>query len=540
MDIREVAVVGLGTMGAGIAEVFARAGLQVTAVEADPGALSKGMSILDRSLRKAISRGRMTQDEYAEIAARVTPGPGIASLAGADLVIEVVPEQMAIKHAVIAELDQVLRPSAIIATNTSSLSVTTIAAGSAHPGRVVGMHFFNPAPVMRLVEVVTTVLTEPGVADAVTSFAARLGKTPVRVTDRAGFVANALLLPYLNHAARLVEVGYASRDDIDLAVTAGIGLPMGPLALLDLIGLDTSVAILEVLGHELGGSRYVPAPLLRRLTDAGRTGRKSGAGFYEYGERGAGGATGSPSEGNAELPAAPGTVTLIDPAVAEPVSAAHSDRAADLASLIAAAGISVTRNPAHPSDLVIIAIGPEGGVLAPATAASRAADAVGLHLPLPGLGSNGLGQVAGTQRAATSAAAGADPPAGLAELVPNPFTSDAAVATARALVARLGLRAIRSADRPGLLVSALLYAHLRDAVAMIADGYATPDGVDTAMTLGCGYPRGPMRLLADAGPDEAMGVLAAMHAGYGDPAFAPPPLLRDYALSGPAPAGKGD
>jgi 3-hydroxybutyryl-CoA dehydrogenase len=532
----------MGTMGAGIAEVFARARLQVTAVEADPDALSKGMSILDRSLRKLVSRGRLTQDEYAEIAGRVRPGTGVASLSGVDLVVEVVPEQMAIKHAVIAELDQVLRPSAIIATNTSSLSVTTIAVGSAHPERVVGMHFFNPAPVMRLVEVVTTVLTEPAVADAVTSLAARLGKTPVRVTDRAGFVANALLLPYLNHAARLAETGYATRDDIDLAVTAGIGLPMGPLALLDLIGLDTSVAILEVLRREFGGSRFVPAPLLRRLADAGRTGRKSGAGFYEYGEQRSGGTAGSASQDYADLPAAPGTVTLIDQGVtaAGGALAGHSDRAAELASMIAAAGISVTRNPSHSSDLVIIAIGPEGGVLGPASAAGRAAEAVGLHLPVPGLASGGFGQVAGKQRTAASAPAGQDSPAGLAELVPNPFTSDGALATARALVARLGLQAVVSADRPGLLVGALLFAHVRDAVAMVADGYTTPEGVDVAMTLGCGYPRGPMRLLADAGPDEAMRVLAAMHAGYGDPAFAPPPLLRDYAAGGLTLAGKGD
>src|SRR5207245_2201035 len=193
--------------------------------------------ILDGSLRKAVSRGRLTQDEYSEIAGRVSPGQAVASLSGADLVIEVVPEQLAIKRQVIADLDEALSPAAIIATNTSSLSVTTIAAGSAHPGRVVGMHFFNPAPVMRLVEVVTTVLTEPAAAHAVTALAARLGKTPVQVTDRAGFVANALLLPYLNHAARLFETGHASRDDIDLAVTTGVGLPMGPLALLDLIGL---------------------------------------------------------------------------------------------------------------------------------------------------------------------------------------------------------------------------------------------------------------------------------------------------------------
>jgi 3-hydroxybutyryl-CoA dehydrogenase len=544
MQIREVGVVGLGTMGAGIAEVFARAGLRVSAVEADPDALSKGLSILDRSLSKLVSRGRLTQDEYAAIASRVTPGPAIASLSTADLVIEVVPEQLGIKRTVIAELDRVLRPSAIIATNTSSMSVTTIAAGSAHPGRVVGMHFFNPAPVMRLVEVVTTVLTESAVADAVTALAERLGKTPVKVTDRAGFVANALLLPYLNHAARLLETGYATRDDIDLAVTAGVGLPMGPLALLDLIGLDTSLAILEVLEREFGGTRYVPAPLLRRLTEAGRTGRKSGSGFYEYRERGpggTGGTGGSTSEDNADLPVPPGTVTLIDPAAAagsgSGASAAavdvsmgpHSDRAADLASLIAAAGISVTRNPSHPSDLVIVAIGPEGGVLGPATAAGRAADAVGLHLPVPGLAKDGRHRVIGAQRAGANQDAGSDTEAGVAELVPSPLTSDHALASGRALVAKLGLRSVRSADRPGLLVGALLFAHLRDAVAMVADGYTTAEGVDAAMTLGCGYRRGPMRLLADAGPQEAMRVLAAMHASYGDPAFAPPPLLRDYA-----------
>ncbi len=525
MDVREVGVVGLGTMGAGIAEVLARAGLRVTAAEADPDALSRGMGILDGSLRRAVSRGRLTEDERAEIAGRVSPAPALASLSGADLVIEVVPEQLAIKRQVIAELDRALAPSAIIATNTSSLSVTTIAAGSAHPGRVIGMHFFNPAPVMRLVEVVTTVLTEPPVAVAVTALATRLGKTPVQVTDRAGFVANALLLPYLNHAARLFETGYATRDDIDLAVTAGIGLPMGPLALLDLIGLDIALAVLEVLEREFGGSRYTPAPLLRRMTDAGRTGRKSGAGFYDYTGQRPAGPGGTPAADQPDLSPLPGTVTLIDPAMAAggngggagaagTAAGPHSDRAAELASLIAAAGISVTRNPAHATDLVIVAVGPEGGVLGAASAAGRAADAVGLHLPAP---------------PAKAAGAAADV---VAELVASPFTSDRALAAAGAVIARLGRRAVRSADRPGLLAGALLFAHLRDAVTMVADGYATPGDVDTAMTLGCGYPSGPMRMLADAGPAEAVRVLSAMHAGYGDPAFAPPPLLREYAVGG--------
>ncbi len=503
MEIRAVGVVGLGTMGAGIAEVFARAGLPVTAVESDPGALTRGLSILDTSVARAVSRGKLTEDEHAQIVGLVRAGPSMASLAGADLVVEVVPEQLAIKRGILAELDQVLRPDAIIATNTSSLSVTAIAAGSAHPGRVVGMHFFNPAPVMRLVEVVTTVLTDPAAAQAVTALAGRLGKTPVQVTDRAGFVANALLLPYLNHAVRLLETGSATREDIDLAGTAGIGLPMGPLALLDLIGLDTSLAILQVLQGEFGGTRYTPAPLLRRLVDAGRAGRKSGSGFYDYPAAPHAGGDSPADQGG--QPPGPGTVTLLDP---EQEFAGHagpqSEHAAELASLIAAAGVSVTRNPAHPSDLVIVAVGPQGGVLGPAVAAGRAADAVGVHLAAPGL----------------------------AEVVPSPLTSAAAFAHVSALTARLSLRAVRSADRPGLLVGALLYPHLRDAIVMIQDGYATPSDVDAAMTLGCGYPRGPVRLLADLGVERAVAVLSAMHAGFGDPAFAPPPLLTEYALGG--------
>ena len=498
MDIREVGVVGLGTMGAGIAEVFARGGLAVTAVEADEGALARGLSVLDGSLDRAVSRGRLTADERTEIRDRVRAASSVAGLSGADLVIEVVPEQLDIKRQVLAALDEVLRPEAIIATNTSSLSVTTIAAASARPGRVAGMHFFNPAPVMGLVEVVTTVLIEPATCDTVTGLARRLGKTPVQVTDRAGFVANALLLPYLNHAVRLLETGYATREDIDLAVTAGIGLPMGPLALLDLIGLDTSLAILEVLDREFGGTRYTPAPLLRRLADAGRTGRKAGRGFFDYAGK-------APDVPAGEQPGPPpGTVTLLDGSA----DAGHQERTADLASRIAAAGVSVTRNPAHPSDLAIVATGPQGGVLAAATAAGRTPDAAGLHLTGP------------------------DPakPA-LAELVITAATSAAALAHAQALVAKLGLPVVRTADRPGLLAGALMFPHLRDCAAMVDDGYAAAADIDTAMTLGCGYPRGPMRLLADAGPATAVVVLDAMHAAYGDPAFAPTPLLREQPLA---------
>ena len=523
MRIRTVGIIGLGTMGAGIAEVFARSGYPVTAVEVDPEALVKGIATLDASLGKAVTKGRLTEDERAEIIARVTAGAKLPDLSEVDLVIEVVPEQLAIKRKVLAELDHICRPDAIIATNTSSLSVTAIAGGSEHPGRVVGMHFFNPAPVMRLVEVVTTVLTDHDVAAAVTDLAGRLGKTPVQVTDRAGFVANALLLPYLNHAVRLLETGYASRDDIELAATEGIGLPMGPLTLLDLIGLDTSLAILEVLEREFGGTRYTPSPLLRRMTDAGRVGRKSGSGFFDYQSKPSTGGN-SPDFPNVNQPRAPGTVTLIDPSV--PAGDGSGDRSADLASMLAAAGINVTRNPAHSTELALVAIGPKGGVLGPAMAASRAADAVGLHLAVhaPRSDIRKAGYPKSDYRISGSA--------GFAELAPSTLTSPAAVDAARAVAAKLGLRTVVTADRPGLLVGALLYPHLSDAVAMVADGYATPGDVDAAMTLGCGYPRGPMRMLAEAGLAQVADVLAAMYAAYGDPAFLPPPLLTDFARAG--------
>ncbi|HEU5419963.1 MAG TPA: 3-hydroxybutyryl-CoA dehydrogenase [Streptosporangiaceae bacterium] len=498
MDIREVAVIGLGTMGAGIAEVLARGGLQVVAVEADPEALRRGMSILQRSLDRAVSRGKLTSDEQAAIAGRVRPAGGFDEAAGADLAIEAVPERMEIKRQVFAELDRVCRPEAILATNTSSLSVTEIAAGTQHPGRVAGLHFFNPAPVMRLVEVVGTVLTEEAVLTAAAGLAARLGKTCVRVSDRAGFVANALLLPYLNHAVTLLETRFATREDIDTAATAGIGLPMGPLALLDLIGLDTSLSILEVLHGELGGPRYQPAPLLRRLVAAGRTGRKSGRGLYDYGSAGPPPATATSEMPDEAAGAGPAVITLTGPG-AGPGS--------ELAAAAEAAGVTVRTDPAQPSDLVLIAASPAAPVLAAALAAGRPAETVGLHLAGP-------------------------PGARLAELVPTRLTSPAAAAAAAALAARLGLRAVHAPDRPGFLTGTLLYPHLADAVRMVQDGYASAADVDTAMTLGCGYPRGPLDLLDQAGPAAVLEVLQAMHLVYGAPAVAAPPLLAEHAAAG--------
>lgn len=275
-----VGVVGLGTMGAGIAESFARAGLGVIGVEAGPEALARGRGHLEGSVGRAVAKGRLTEAESAEILGRVTLTTSLEDLADADLVIEAVPEVMEFKRALFTDLDRVCKPSAVLATNTSSLSVTAIAACTTRPGRVVGMHFFNPAPVMRLVEVIHTLLTEEGLAEEVAGLARRLGKSPVTVGDRAGFVVNRLLLPYLNHAAVLLESGLATRDGIDTAMRLGAGLPMGPFALLDLIGLDTSYEVMSVLFQESRDRRHAPAPILRELVSAGLLGRKTGGGFH--------------------------------------------------------------------------------------------------------------------------------------------------------------------------------------------------------------------------------------------------------------------
>ena len=281
--IREVAVIGLGLMGSGIAELVARSGRRVVAIEISQDFLDQGMARLRASLDKAVSRGKLTDTAREEILARIRPTDDIAAgVAGADLVIEAIPERMDLKRSLYAQLDEACRADAILATNTSSLSITEIAGGTQYPARVAGLHFFNPAPVMKLVEVISTVLTSPETTQTLALLARDLGKTPVQVSDRAGFIVNALLVPYLNHAVRLLETAQATREDIDKAATAGLGLPMGPLTLLDLIGLDTSLAVLEVLQAEFGGTRYAPASLLRKLCDARLFGRKSGRGFYDY------------------------------------------------------------------------------------------------------------------------------------------------------------------------------------------------------------------------------------------------------------------
>ena len=276
-----VGVVGAGTMGAGIAEVAARAGLPVVLRELDQALLERGFGRLEASLDRAVERGKLPASERDEVRGRVRGTTELDALGGCDLVIEAASEDLDVKLALFAELDQLLKPEAVLATNTSSLPLVRLGAVTGRPERVIGLHFFNPAPVMRLVEVVRTVRTAPEVvAAAVVELAARLGKTPVLVGDRAGFVVNRLLCPFLNHAALLLDQGAAPRDAIDAEVTAQLGHPMGPFQLMDLIGLDVMVAVMDAIWAETRHPRHAAAPVLRELAAAGMLGRKSGAGFH--------------------------------------------------------------------------------------------------------------------------------------------------------------------------------------------------------------------------------------------------------------------
>ncbi len=463
MQIERAAVVGLGTMGAGIAEVLASAGLAVIGIEVDEAVLEAGRRRLNGSLDRAVERGRLDADQRTAIADRLSFATDRTALAEVDLVVEAVPERLDIKTALFTELHGICPAHTVFATNTSSLPVTAIAAASGRPDRVVGMHFFNPAPVMRLVEVVSTLLASTNAVDAVTDLARRCGKTPVVVGDRAGFIANTLLVGYLGHAARLVDARVAAVADIDAAITASCGLPMGPLRLLDLIGLDVTVEILRVLDEEFASPRYRVAPLLRRLTLAGQLGIKSGHGFYAY-------------EGREATPAV------------------DSGPLADVLADGASSQVRVSVAPGDDPETVSAALGGlpvEAPGKAPVAVhvprAPRSAPVVEVVVPDLGAGS---------------------PPS---ELI-------AAVAAVRRQAEAAGRTVVVCKDRPGYVVEALLYEQLNDAAAMVGDGYASVDDVDTAMTLGCGYPAGPFAMLREVGA-------ATVAAAVADPA----PLLRELA-----------
>jgi 3-hydroxybutyryl-CoA dehydrogenase len=281
-DIFAVGVVGSGIMGGGLAEVAARAGHEVVLRSRTSAAAEAAVAGIAAGLDRQVAKGRLDADERCAILTRISPTHDLAALASCDLVIESVVEDLPVKRSLFAELDALVQPSAILATNTSTLPVVELAMATQRPAQVCGIHFFNPAPVMKLVEVVRPITASDDTIERAVEFAGRCGKDAVTVADHAGFVVNALLFPYLNNAIRLLERGTATMADIDTAMQGGCGFPMGPFALLDLVGLDTSLAILEALYDESRDPHVAPMPLLRRKVTAGQLGRKSGRGFYEY------------------------------------------------------------------------------------------------------------------------------------------------------------------------------------------------------------------------------------------------------------------
>jgi 3-hydroxybutyryl-CoA dehydrogenase len=574
-ELNEVGVVGLGTMGAGIAEVLARAGLSVTAVEINDEAVARGRAHVEHSTDRAVSRGKLDPAERDAIFERIRFSSSMDDLANAELVIEAVPERMELKTEIFAQLDKICPPDTILATNTSSLSVTELSVATGRPSKVIGMHFFNPAPVMKLVEVVRTVVTEPSVVDDVEALAARLGKIDVTIGDKAGFIANALLFGYLNHAVSMYENHYASREDIDAAMRLGCGLPMGPLALMDLIGIDTAYEILDTMYKQSRNRLHAPSPIIKQMMTAGLLGRKVGRGFYTYAEEGAaevvpdaqtpatGGAaegardvrtvgvvgSGTMATGIIEVVAKGGYDVRFVARGAEKVEAVRKALAKSLEKQVVRGRLDeavrdeiLTRVTGTTSldeladrDLIIEAvveslpvkealfanlgeIARPGAVLATTTSSLpviECAQASGRPADVVGMHFFNPAQVMK-----------------LVEVVSTISTAPDVAATAHAVSAKLGKHAVSCTDRAGFIVNALLFPYLNDAVKMLEAHYATADDIDAAMKVGCGYPMGPFELLDVVGLDVSLAIERELYTEFREPGFAPAPLLEHLVTAG--------
>jgi 3-hydroxybutyryl-CoA dehydrogenase len=581
--IESVGIVGLGTMGAGIAEVFARGGLRVVATEIDAAALERGEATLVGSTDRAVARGKLTERDRADLLGRISFRIGLDALADVDLVVEAVPEQLALKQRIFADLDRICKPSAILATNTSSLSVTEISVATTRPNRVLGMHFFNPAPIMKLVEIIRTVVTAPEIVDEIETLCTGLGKVDVTISDRAGFIANALLFGYLNHAVSMYEGRYASREDIDAAMRLGCGLPMGPLALMDLIGLDTAYEILDTM-YRRGGRdrRHAPVPLIKQMVTAGLLGRKSGRGFYTYDKPGSPKVvpdeetptTGTAAEAGVEAGAEARPANTIGVAGSGIMAAgiievcarsgygvvsvsrgqekssrlagkvrASLDKSvvrgklteAERDAAIARVTWSTTLDDLSGVDLVIEAVVEELSVKKALFASLDEICKPGVLLATTTSSLPVIECAMATQRPRDVVGLHFFNPApvmGLVEVVRTIRTSDEAVDTARALCHTLSKQPVVCADRSGFVVNALLFPYLNDAVKMLEASYATADDIDYAMKLGCGYPMGPFELLDVVGLDVALAIQRELYLELREPGFAPAPLLEHLVTAG--------
>ncbi|HEX5996079.1 MAG TPA: 3-hydroxybutyryl-CoA dehydrogenase [Jiangellales bacterium] len=577
-EINTVGVVGLGTMGAGIVEVFARNGIDVVAVDINDKAVERGRATLAGSTERAVKRGKLVPEQRDALLARATFAVGLGALREVDLVIEAVPEHLDLKQDIFGQLDRICKPSAILATNTSSLSVTEIAVATTRPNQVVGIHFFNPAPIMKLVEVVRTVVTTPEAVADVEALCGRLGKLAVTINDRAGFIANALLFGYLNHAVGMYEAHYAAREDIDAAMKLGCGLPMGPLALMDLIGLDTAYEILDTM-YRRGGRdrRHAPVPLLKQMVTAGLLGRKSGRGFYTYDK------PGSPVVVPDEQTPAATDAALADGArsIAKVGVVGSGTMATGIIEVFARSGyevVSVTRgseksdrvrDAAQTSlnkgvvrgklseadrdaalarvtwsssldhladvDLVVEAVVEELSVKKALFASLDEICKPGVVLATTTSSLPVIECAMATQRPADVVGLHLFNPAPvmpLVEIVQTIRSAPEAVATARAVCASLGKTGVVCSDRSGFIVNALLFPYLNDAVKMLEASYSTADDIDNAMKLGCGYPMGPFELLDVIGLDVALAIQRELYLELREPGFAPAPLLEHLVTAG--------
>ncbi|MGW3913941.1 3-hydroxyacyl-CoA dehydrogenase family protein [Streptomyces sp. NPDC005070] len=573
--LKTVAVVGLGTMGTGIAEVLVRAGRDVIGIDISEAAATQAVATLEASTARAVRREHLSDAERTDALARFRTFTDLAAAADADLVIEVTPESYEIKQQVFRALDGVVRREAILATGTNALSVTRLAADSAHPERVLGLHFFNPAPAMKLVEVVSSVLTAPTAVGAVTDLALELGKEPVAVGDRPGFVADGLLFGYLNQAAAMYEAKYASREDIDAAMKLGCGLPMGPLALLDLIGVDTARTVLEAMYSESRDRLHAPAPILKQLSEAGLTGRKSGRGFYSYE------APGSDAVVRDALTPLEGAVLAEGRTVRSVGVAGSGTMASGIAEVFAKAGYEVvlaarTEEKAQTAKARIgksLSRSVDKGRMT-AEAAARTLELItptgsyddfaDVDLALEAVAEDlevkqqlfgtfdkvcKPGAILATTTSSLPVVACARatsrpqdvigmhffnpaPAMKLVEVVRTVLTGDDVHATVREVCAKIRKHPVDCGDRAGFIVNALLFPYLNNAIKMVQEHYASLDDIDAAMKLGGGYPMGPFELLDVVGLDVSLAIEKVLHREFRDPGLAPAPLLEHLVAAG--------
>ncbi|MFE6750184.1 3-hydroxyacyl-CoA dehydrogenase family protein [Kitasatospora purpeofusca] len=568
-----VAVVGLGTMGTGVAVAVARSGRRVIGIEADEKSAARALARIEESTAHAVARERLTAEERAGLLGRLTVGHALDAAAEADLVIEEVPEQLELKRELFAELDRICPAGTVFATGTTALSVTRIAAATARPDRVLGLHFFNPVHTMKLVEVVRTVLTAPQVAEDAAALARDLGKEPVAAGDRAGFVVNGLLFAYLNQAAAMYESKYATREDIDAAMRLGCGLPMGPLALLDLIGVDTARTVLEAMYEQSRDRLHAPAPILGQLVSAGLLGRKTGRGFYTYEAPGSsrvvGTATGparpgvtgrevrsigvcgsgTMATGIVEVFAKAGYPVLLAARSLEKAERAKAQLAKSLERSVAKGRLTEEQRDAALGlvtpvgqygeladvDLVVEAVAEDLGVKRELFTALDAIVKPGAVLATTTSSLPVVACASATRRPQDVVGMHFFNPAPamrLVEVVSTVLTAPDVTATVLELCAKVRKHPVECGDRAGFIVNALLFPYLNDAVRMLQEHYATVDDIDTAMKLGCGYPMGPFELLDVVGLDVSLTIEQVLHQEFREPGLAAAPLLEHLVAAG--------